>query len=83
MHFKRAAITISWKGVMRQHAIWLVESGVTCIEIDWSNSLWGGQKWAARGTSAQEINNATARTLELYDHLRAEGHDAPRALFMV
>jgi len=71
------------EGVIRQHAIWLVEAGVTCIEIDWSNSLWGHQLWSARGLGVQELSNATALTLHVYAQLRAEGHDTPKALFMV
>ena len=29
-------------GVARQHAFWMVEAGVNCILVDWSNNLWGG-----------------------------------------
>jgi len=50
--------------VIRQHAFWIIEAGVTCIEIDWSNSLWGGQKWSDRSIGAQELNNATVLALE-------------------
>ena len=70
-------------GVIRQHAIWLIEAGITCIEIDWSNSLWGHQEWSARGAGAQELNNATILALDTYAEMRAEGHDAPKALFMI
>jgi hypothetical protein len=28
--------------VIRQHAFWMVEAGVNCILVDWSNNLWGG-----------------------------------------
>ena len=70
-------------GVIRQHAIWLIEAGVTCIEIDWSNSLWGHQKWAQRGIGAQDLNNATVLALQVYAEMRKEGHDVPKALFMV
>jgi hypothetical protein len=70
-------------GVIRQHAIWLTEAGITCIEIDWSNSLWSHQQWAARSSGAQELNNATVLALETYAEMRAEGHDAPKALFMI
>lgn len=69
--------------VIRQHAIWLIEAGVTCIEIDWSNSLWGHQKWAQRGTGAQDLNNATVLALQVYAEMRKEGHDVPKALFMI
>jgi hypothetical protein len=68
-------------GVQRQHAIWLVEAGVTCIEIDWSNTLWGHQKWA--GHEYIPLNNATYSTLSTYAAMRAEGHDTPKALFMI
>eukprot|EP01052_Picozoa_sp_SAG31_P013405 SAG31_NODE_805_length_11970_cov_3.710793_2_plen_1098_part_00 len=70
-------------GVIRQHAIWLTEAGITCIEIDWSNSLWGHRKWGARSSGAQQLNNATVLALHTYANMRAEGHDTPKALFMV
>jgi hypothetical protein len=70
-------------GVIRQHAIWMIEAGVTCIEIDWSNSLWSHQKWSARSIGVQELSNATALALRTYAIMRAEGHDTPKALFMV
>ena len=60
-------------GVIRQHAIWLIEAGITCIEIDWSNSLWGHQRWAARGAGAQQLNNATALALHTYAQMRLDG----------
>lgn len=28
--------------VIRQHAFWMVEAGVNCILVDWSNNLWSG-----------------------------------------
>jgi hypothetical protein len=31
-------------GVVRQHAFWMVEAGVNCILVDWSNNLWGGAR---------------------------------------
>ena len=70
-------------GVIRQHAIWMTEAGITCIEIDWSNSLWSHRKWAARSVGVQELSNATALALRTYSVMRTEGHDAPKALFMV
>ena len=28
--------------VIRQHSFWMVEAGVNCILVDWSNNLWDG-----------------------------------------
>jgi hypothetical protein len=34
--------------VIRQHAFWMVEAGVNCILVDWSNNLWSGPPSAQR-----------------------------------
>jgi hypothetical protein len=45
--------------------------------------LLSGQPWEARGIGIQELINATALALHSYSLLRAEGHDAPRAVIMI
>ena len=47
------------------------------------NVLFSGLPWDARGTGVQELVNATALALQTYSLLRAEGHDAPRAIIMI
>ncbi len=42
-----------------------------------------GTPWDARGTGIQELINATSLALHTYGLLRAEGHDAPRAIIMI
>ena len=67
-------------GVIRQHAMWLTEAGVTCVNVDWTNMLWNKIPWSARGPNVYEIVNATTRLLEEYAAMLAEGHDAPRVM---
>ena len=68
---------------MRQHAIWMTEAGVTCINVDWSNMLWTKIAWSARGPNVDELCNATGLLLQEYAAMRAEGHDTPKVMIMV
>jgi hypothetical protein len=61
-------------GVIRQHAIWLTEAGVSCVNVDWSNMLWTKIPWSARGPNVYELTNSTASVLREHAALRAEGH---------
>ena len=45
--------------------------------------VFSGVPWDARGVNIQELVNATALALHTYHLLRAEGHDAPRAIIMI
>ncbi len=46
-------------------------------------NVLAGTPWDARGTGIQELINATSLALHTYRLLRAEGHDAPRAIIMI
>jgi hypothetical protein len=70
----------SHPGVIRQHAMWLTEAGVTCINLDFTNMLWNKIQWPARGPNVDELLNSTAAVLREYATLRDEGHDAPRVM---
>ena len=70
-------------GVMRQHAIWMTEAGITCVNVDWSNMLWSKIDWSARGPNVHELCNATDLLLQEYSAMRAEGHDTPKVMIMI
>jgi hypothetical protein len=69
--------------VIRQHVIWLAESGVDFLVVDWVNQLWDKQRWEDRADSAVEIIHATTVLLETLASMRDEGIEAPRVLLML
>ena len=69
--------------VIRQHVIWLAESGVDFLVVDWVNQLWGCQKWEQRDERAIEIIHATNVLMENLAALREEGLPVPRVLLML
>ena len=69
----------SWnRDVQRQQLIWLMESGIDFLVVDWTNHLWGKAHWAERPDSTNEIIHATTVLLETLAVLRDEGHEAPK-----
>lgn len=70
--------------VMRQHAIWFTELGIDWLGVDWTNNLWGQSHFSGRGIQAQEIINATAKTIEAYHTMRTtEGMDVPQFVLLL
>lgn len=69
--------------VVRMHALWLIEAGINCILVDWSNNLWSKTPWAQRGVAIQELINSTTFALDQYAQLRAEGLAVPQAIIMI
>jgi len=68
----------SWNtDVLRQQMIWLVESGIDFLVVDWTNHLWDKQHWDERGDRANEIIHATTQLLEVLAQLREEGITPP------
>lgn len=68
----------SWNAdVARQQMIWLMESGIDFLVVDWTNHLWGKTRWDERGENANEIIHATTQLLETLAQLRDEGHRPP------
>jgi hypothetical protein len=56
----------SWNpDVLRQHLIWLVESGVDFLLVDWSNQLWDRKHWDERTWT--EAGQAGMRRLLYFD----------------
>ena len=71
----------SWNtDVIRQQMIWLIESGVDFLVVDWTNHLWGKSHWSERGDNTNEIIHATTLLLETLAQLRDEGQPVPTAV---
>ncbi len=64
--------------VCRQHMIWLIESGVDFLIVDWTNHLWGKEHWDERHPGTNTIIHATTLALETLARLRDEGHPVPK-----
>ncbi len=64
--------------VIRQHLLWLMESGVDFLMADWSNHIWFIDDWHKRGRATNEIILATTLTLEVMAEMRDEGLPVPK-----
>lgn len=68
----------SWNpDVTRQQMIWLIESGIDFLVVDWTNHLWDKEHWDERGDHTNEIIHATTMLLETLATLRDEGCPVP------
>jgi hypothetical protein len=68
----------SWNpDVTRQQMIWLIESGIDFLVVDWTNHLWDKARWDERGDHTNEIIHATTMLLECLATLRDEGNPVP------
>ncbi|MCF6284444.1 MAG: hypothetical protein L3K26_04575, partial [Candidatus Hydrogenedentes bacterium] len=74
----------SWNtDVIRQQMIWLIESGIDFLVVDWTNHLWGKKHWDERDDSTNEIIHATTMLLETLATLRDEGNPVPTVVLYV
>ncbi len=74
----------SWDpDIVRQHLIWLVESGVDFLLVDWSNQLWGRRHWDERSDASNEVVRATTMLLETAAAMREQGLPVPRIVIFV
>jgi len=64
--------------VTRQHMIWLMESGVDFLVVDWTNHIWGCEHWYERGPGAQSIVDATTSALDVLAGMRDAGLRVPK-----
>ncbi len=64
--------------VTRQHMIWLAESGVDFLVVDWTNQLWDKQHFDERTDGANEIMHSTTMALEVLAQMRDEGLPVPK-----
>ncbi|MFA6111480.1 MAG: hypothetical protein WDA75_22200, partial [Candidatus Latescibacterota bacterium] len=69
--------------VIRQHVIWLAESGIDFLVVDWVNQLWDKEGWEERSDAAVEVIHATTVLLEILAEMREEGIAVPRVLLML
>lgn len=67
---------------IRQHALWLMDAGVSWIFIDLCNHLWGKQHWNERPDPTNWINHDTALVLEVLAQMRDEGLPVLKAVIM-
>lgn len=68
----------SWNAdVLRQQVIWLIESGIDFLVVDWTNHLWDKAHWNERDANANEIIHATTQLLETLAQFRDEGAKPP------
>ncbi len=69
----------SWdRDVLRQHLIWLAESGEDFLLVDWSNQMAGCKHWDERTDNDNEVVHSTTMLLEAMAALRDEGLVVPR-----
>jgi hypothetical protein len=68
--------------VVRQHCIWMAEVGIDFILVDWTNHLWGKDRWHERDRSVNTIIHATTLTLEALARMREEGIPVPRVVLL-
>lgn len=66
------------RDVLRQHFLWLAESGVNFLVVDWTNHLWDKKHWDERDDNTNEIIHATTLALETLASLRDEGIPVPK-----
>ena len=74
--------------VLKQHAIWLADSGVEWVNIDWTNNLWGCADWRQSPNCPsdgiwQEVINATSFAINGWQQLEAAGIPCPKAALMM
>ena len=69
--------------VLRQHLIWLAESGVDFLLLDWSNQIWEKQHWDDRTEGANEIVHTTTMLLEIAATMRDQGLPVPKMVLFV
>lgn len=71
------------RDMIRQHVIWLTESGVTFWLIDWINAVLGIPEWEKRGEFAVETMHATTVLLDTLAGMRDEGLPVPKLVLML
>ena len=68
--------------VLRQHLLWLIDSGADAVLFDWSNHIWNCRHWNDRGDGVNRIVHATSLALETMADMRDEGLPVPQAVIM-
>lgn len=68
--------------VLRQQVLWMMEMGVNCLVVDWSNHIWGTIHWTERDKGADQIIHVTQLFLEVLADMRDEGLPVPTVALM-
>ena len=68
--------------VIRQHLLWLMDSGADAVLFDWSNHIWNCKHWDERGDGVNAIVHNTELALEVMADMRDEGLPVPQAIIM-
>jgi len=68
--------------VIRQHLLWLMDSGADAVLFDWSNHIWDCKHWDERGDGVNAIVHNTELALEVMADMRDEGLPVPQAIIM-
>lgn len=68
--------------VLRQHLLWLMDSGADAVLFDWSNHIWGCKHWSERSDGVNAIIHNTEIALEVMASMRDEGLPVPQAIIM-
>ena len=68
--------------VLRQHLLWLMDSGADAVLFDWSNHIWGRKSWDERDKGVNMILHSTQMALEMMADMRDEGLPVPKAIIM-
>ncbi len=66
------------ENVMRQHIIWMIESGTDVIQCDMSNNIWFINDWGERPPGVNDLLFLNELMLETLAKMRDEGVDVPR-----
>jgi len=70
--------------VLKQHAIWLAESGIEWVNVDWTNNLWGKAAFEPDPSCWKEVINATSFAVAGWRRLEAEeGIPCPKIALMM
>lgn len=64
--------------VIRQQMLWLDESGINFIEVDWSNNLTAAPHWKDHLPGVQEMVISTTALLDTLAEMRHEGLPTPQ-----
>ena len=68
--------------VIRQHMIWLMESGVDFLVIDWVATAENLRHWADRGAAMNEVIESTTSVLNTLAAMRDQGMPVPKVVLL-
>jgi hypothetical protein len=68
--------------VIRQHMIWLMESGIDFLVVDWVGMAANLQHWSDRGAATNELIESTTSVLNTLASMRNEGLAVPKVVLL-